>query len=115
MKRFLCLLALILTVCITMLFTASQPFVTEGPEAVSGVLDFRKTDFQSDIYALDGEWEFYYGRLYTPSDFEQGLTEGEKYISLPGPWINLGYPKLGYATYRLHIWPWCPGTVWWSW
>lgn len=103
MKRFLCLLALILTVCITMLFTASQPFVTEGPKAGAGVLDFCETDFQSDVYALDGEWEFYYGRLYTPEDFEQGQTEGIEYISLPGPWIKLGYPRLGYATYRLHI------------
>lgn len=103
MKRFLCMLALILTVCISLFFIACQPFVTEGPEAEQGMMDFKETDFGSDVYALDGEWEFYYGKLYTPQDFIHGQAEGMEYISLPGPWIKLGYPKLGHATYRLHI------------
>lgn len=84
-------------------FTACQPFVSEGPKAAKGVMDYRETDFNSDVYALGGEWEFYYGKLYTPQDFYQGRTEGGEYIDLPGPWIKKGYPGLGYATYRLHI------------
>ena len=103
MKRFLCMFALILTVCITLLFAACQPFVSKGPEAANGVMDFRETDFHSDVYALDGEWELYYGKLYTPQDFQLGLAEEREYIDLPGPWIKKGYPRLGYATYRLHI------------
>ena len=103
MKRFLCMFALILTICITLLFAACQPFVSKGPKAANGVMDFRETDFHSDVYALDGEWELYYGKLYTPKDFQMGLAEGREYIDLPGPWIKKGYPRLGYATYRLHI------------
>ncbi|WP_125140344.1 ATP-binding protein [Clostridium transplantifaecale] len=103
MKRFLFMFVLIMTVCVTLLFTASQPFVSEGPAASKGVMDLRETDFTSDVYALSGEWEFYYGCLYTPDDLGQGKEVEAEYISLPGPWLKLGYPRLGYATYRLHI------------
>ena len=85
MKRFLCMFALILTICITLLFAACQPFVSKGPKAANGVMDFRETDFHSEVYALDGEWELYYGKLYTPKDFQMGLAEGREYIDLPGP------------------------------
>ena len=103
MKRFLCIFALILAACLTLLFTASQPFAAEGQQAEEGVLDFREADFTSDVYGLSGEWELYYGQLYTPEDFDQGRISAPEYISLPGPWTKLGYPKLGYATYRLRI------------
>lgn len=60
------------------------------------------TDFSSSVYALSGQWEFYYGRLYT---LWISATDSQwmEYINLPGPWIKLGYPKLGYGTYRLKV------------
>ena len=103
MKRFLAVFLLIFTLCLALFFTSSKPFVSEGPKAEEGVLDFVGTDFSSSVYALSGQWEFYYGSLYTPEDFRQGVPEGMEYIDLPGPWTRMGYPKLGYATYRLKV------------
>lgn len=103
MKRFLAVFLLILSLCLALFFTSSKPYVSEGPEAEAGILDYQETDFSSAVYALSGQWEFYYGRLYTPDDFCQGIPEGMEYIDLPGPWTRKGYPGLGYATYRLNI------------
>lgn len=116
MKRFIAIFLLILSLCLALFFTSSKPFIAEGPEAQEGILDFRGTDFTSSVYALKGQWEFYYGKLYTPRDFgtvgteagEQqsaahGVPEGREFIDLPGPWTRLGYPKLGFATYRLTV------------
>lgn len=103
MKRFWAVFLLIFSLCLALFFTSSHPLVSRGPEAGEGVLDYRGTDFTSSVYALSGQWEFYYDRLYTPEDFRQGVPEGMEYIDLPGPWTQKGYPGLGYATYRLKI------------
>lgn len=103
MKRFLAVFILILTLCLALFFTSSRPFTSEGPKAGDGIADFRETDFTSSVYELAGQWEFYYGQLYTPEDFEQGTPGGMEYIDLPGPWTRLGYPGLGCATYRLKV------------
>lgn len=103
MKRFLAILVLILTLCTTLFFTVSMPFVSAGPEAVNGELDFRGTDFTSSVYNLNGQWEFYYGCLYTPEDFKDGVPAGREMITLPGTWASLGYPEAGHGSYRLTI------------
>lgn len=41
MKRFLAIFLLIVTLCIALFFSLSMPFVSEGPEAVDGELDFQ--------------------------------------------------------------------------
>ena len=76
MKRFFMLLFLILAISTALLFGVSMPFAAEGPKAEAGVLDYENTDFSSEVYALDGQWEFYFGSLYTPDDFRQGKPEG---------------------------------------
>lgn len=103
MKRFLLSTILIFSLCLAVFFTASRPFVKEGAVAEAGVMDFRGTDFASSVYALAGQWEFYYGEMYTPGDFRSGPMEGGETIDLPGPWLKKGYPRLGYATYRLTV------------
>lgn len=103
MKRFWVIFALIISICLAVFFTSSKPFVSEGPSAENGVIDFSGTDFSSSVYALQGQWELYYSKLYTPEDFEQGAPEGGELIELPGPWIKNGYPGLGYATYHLTV------------
>lgn len=103
MKRFLVIFLLIVTLCIALFFSLSMPFVSEGPEAVDGELDFRRTDFTSSVYNLNGQWEFYYDCLYTPKDFREGLQKERELITLPGDWTGLGYPAMGHATYRLTI------------
>ena len=103
MKRFLAIFLLILALCAALFVTMSVSFVSKGPEAVDGVLDYRGTDFTSSVYQLDGQWEFYYGSLYAPEEFKQGTPKGRELITLPGSWAGLGYPVLGHATYRLTL------------
>lgn len=116
MKRFLTVFLVIGGLCAALFLTASKPFVSDGAEARAGVLDVRETDFQSSVYALKGEWEFYYGELYEPEELPvaggtaaEGIglkgtgDAGVEYIDLPGPWTRKGYPALGCATYRLRI------------
>lgn len=103
MKRFLAIFLLIFSLCLALFFASSRPFVSEGPRAGEGILDFREADFTSSVYELSGQWEFYHSQLYTPEDFRTGSPAGMEYIDLPGPWTRMGYPGLGYATYRLRI------------
>lgn len=103
MRRFLAIFFLILTLCTALFFTMSMPVLSEGPAAADGVMDFRGNDFTSAVYNLDGQWEFYYGRLYTPEDFKNGTPEGRDLITLPGSWTGLGYPACGCASFRLTI------------
>lgn len=103
MKHFFAVLAMILTLCISLFFTMSMPFVSEGPKAVDGELDFRGTDFTSSAYNLNGQWEFYYDQLYTPEDFKAGIPKDREWITLPGSWVELGYPAVGHGSYRLTI------------
>lgn len=103
MKRFLAIFILIVTLCTALFFTMSFPFVSDGPEAVDGELDFRGTDFTASVYNLNGQWEFYYSCLYTPEDFRVGVSNGRELITLPGSWAALGYPEAGHGTYRLTI------------
>ncbi len=80
------------------------------PEAVGGVLDLRGWDFTNgNKVTLDGEWEFYWQRLYCENDFASGNTgQPDLLINVPSVWNNnevngqiLG--GFGYATYRLRI------------
>jgi len=54
---------------------------------------------------LGGEWEFYWSRLYEPKDFRnaEALPAGGTFIPVPSPWNSAGYPRAGFATYRLTI------------
>ncbi|MBS4218551.1 sensor histidine kinase [Bacillus sp. FJAT-49711] len=61
------------------------------------------------VSTLNGEWEFYWEKLYTPIDFEKnnGLIVPKK-VNVPQTWsqYEIGgkkLPKVGYATYRLVI------------
>jgi len=84
------------------------PFHRYQPKASNGVLDLRKYDFQAGgILKLNGDWEFYWSALLSPSDLESGLGTMSGYIS-PRFWN--GYPVdgrplsgSGYATYVLRI------------
>ena len=68
-------------------------------------------DFRSkQTVALDGDWEFYWNKLYTPDDFNNGSLSFDLtgLISVPGYWNINGvkgkkFPGYGYATYRLKI------------
>ena len=78
--------------------------------AKKGVLDLRTWNWtKNGITDLNGEWEFYWKSLYTPSSFDSAKIEPPVYSDVPGFWNSLipgkGLldPGFGYATYRLKI------------
>ncbi|MFW5500939.1 MULTISPECIES: sensor histidine kinase [unclassified Maridesulfovibrio] len=81
------------------------------PYAKRGVIDLRGQDFSKGrIFALNGEWEFYWDRLLTPEKFSSGSKSPELsgLFTLPGTWRGhsidgerLG--STGQATYRLRL------------
>ena len=74
-------------------------------EAESGVMDLSQVQLENDVVSLDGQWEFFWNQLLSPSEVETGdLTD---YIQIPSSWNkqmrdekHSGY---GYATYRLQF------------
>ena len=80
------------------------------PAAVKGELDASSWDFDKNgPITLNGEWEFYWGKLVPPSDFETGAAGAMSgYIPVPGKWngFKAGGAEVGnrgFATYRLRI------------
>jgi hypothetical protein len=79
------------------------------PRAVKGVFDLREiVNRDQFIVKLNGEWEFYWGKLLYPLDFKTGSVKPDYYGKVPSYWTD--YPqesvkteKFGYATYRLTI------------
>ncbi|BBH24544.1 hypothetical protein Back11_58890 [Paenibacillus baekrokdamisoli] len=84
------------------------------PEAVNGELDLTQRDFAADgIVPLDGEWEFYSGRLLTPADFDLDKQDGNRpemtrYVHVPDNWEHYVDKQsksspYGYGTFRLRV------------
>ncbi|NEW04711.1 response regulator [Paenibacillus sp. SYP-B3998] len=76
--------------------------------AKRGVLDLTSWDFREmGLVSLDGEWEFYEGKLLSPADFPQGTRADASYLSVPGTWKGKskdgGMSKKGFGTYRLKV------------
>lgn len=102
MSRITCLLFLII-ICNASL---SQSVI----QAKKGILDLTKRSWATNgITDLNGEWEFYWKSLYTPSSFDSAKTTPPVYSNVPGFWNNLipGLrlfdPGFGYATYKLKV------------
>ncbi|QSF44945.1 ATP-binding protein [Paenibacillus tianjinensis] len=113
-KYWLSILASLLLVCIVPLFSILQNVMVKQDIPVSrqGVIDLREWDFQEDgAVKLNGEWEFYRGRLLTPEDFHSTRADRtapsvSTMIHVPEKWntyisdTDKSQAK-GYATYRL--------------
>ena len=52
----------------------------------NGVLDVRRLDVASNIYAVGGQWEFYPGALYDPADFAAGAVGQPAQDASPSDW-----------------------------
>jgi len=70
--------------------------------AVNGVADLRNSKLYGTITRLDGEWEFYPGRLISPIDFDGIISGKRNYLKVPGDWNRVQGAK-GYGTYRLKV------------
>jgi len=77
--------------------------------ASKGIIDFRNTDFSQPIrLKVDGEWEFYWKKLYNPAFFDTTSNTDPRFVNFPSNWIDYKeqYPEItlkGYATFRLRI------------
>lgn len=77
------------------------------PQVEKGVIDFRSYDFSHTGNAsLRGNWEFYWGKLYTPANIPKAGPNN--YFQTPISWNTYLQDKKpvggsGYATYQLKI------------
>lgn len=82
---------------------SSLPMVQKGSADISG------WDYHSrGSVELNGDWEFYYGQLLEPQDFNKPSAEKPSYIKVPNAWDGFVHNEKkigswGYATYRLVI------------
>lgn len=105
MKRtsFWIILTGILLLCSVAFYFLSLPSHWEDAYAEEGTVDLRNLDFEKNLYSLRGQWEFYYGKLWTEEDFTAGSVEVGDYLTIPSDWSLEGYPLYGCGTYRLRI------------
>lgn len=90
MKKFFKILSFFLV-----LFSSINSQVVEN-----GVIDFRNEEFSDNqLFKLNGEWEFYFNKTYN----QITDTTSYNYITVPSNWHDAGYPKKGYAVYRVVI------------
>ena len=91
-------------------FAVSGCHTVPAPVATKGVLNLQNRDWANNgIADLNGEWEFYWHQLYTPSYFDSTPLTPPEYAVVPGFWNDL-IPSsglfdagFGYATYRLRV------------
>ena len=98
-------------ICIFLIIISSvNSFGQQNIEAKKGVLDLRNWNWQKKgITDLNGEWEFYWNSLYTPSFLDSSKAISPVYSVVPGFWNSLIpgkrllKPGFGYGTFRLKI------------
>ncbi|MBN2041776.1 MAG: response regulator [Spirochaetes bacterium] len=109
-KRFIILSILIFL--LFNLFISCNPVIGQKkkPVSINGILDLSDWNFEKNgPVNLDGQWEFYWNRLLSPSDFAKtDNPSNPEYITLPGFWKNKKVDNInlngnGYATYRLKV------------
>ena len=92
------------------LFNSSDGLaIVRQPLAVNGVIDLRETAGNSYVVRLQGNWEFYWGKMLGPQDFTgNDKIKPDFYARVPSYWTD--YPKdsvktspMGFATYRLIV------------
>jgi signal transduction histidine kinase len=99
-------------VVILIIIFSSHSFSLPGqtPKAVKGVIDLRQfARANKFIISLNGEWEFYWGKMLYPRDFEAyEKPNPDMYCIVPSYWTDYANNKIkpgryGYATYHLTI------------
>lgn len=80
----------------------------DAPKPTNGVLDLSEWNFAKGRTSLSGEWEFYWGNLYTYREFQSINALQKQIVYVPKIWSSYRQdgkplPGFGYATYRLKI------------
>ncbi len=94
-------LRIFLFLVLSVILSACRQYSPEiPPEAIDGVLDLRRWNFESSgIVDLDGGWNFYWNQLISEAEISKGLGRKET-INIPTAW---NYSSEGYATYHLKV------------
>lgn len=83
--------------------------LSKAPEAVNGTLDLTNWKAEKDeAVPLNGEWEFYFGKLLSPGDFKNNQLMNKTIQKVPSDWSKYkidgkNLPVYGIATYRIKI------------
>jgi hypothetical protein len=101
--RFSFILLAILLISVAVFYAVSVPRHMGEADAKDGTLDLSGADFNSTLYPLNGEWELYYGKLYTPEDFANGSLDDMELVKLPAGWLDMGYSVPAHGTFRLTL------------
>jgi signal transduction histidine kinase len=104
MRSGICILIAILFVLMTNINSTAAV-----PKVVKGVIDLRKiSNPDKFIVKLNGEWEFYWGKMLHPNDFNSDSIKPDYFGNIPSYWSD--YPQesvktenFGYSTYRLTV------------
>ena len=104
MCNFKLLLTVIIITALFVLTGCASQSLNHRPKAENGTIDLTRLQFENDVIQLDGEWEFYWNQLISPTEIDTALMTG--YINVPSSWNNYITDKGtisgdGYATYRL--------------
>ena len=105
-----CRINLLLLIIVILLFSCSQKaFEHNVPTSKKGIINLEKWDFKKNgSIKLDGEWEFYWNKMYTPEDFKRGNPKHDFYIKIPDKWNDYKIkakklPAIGHGTYRIKV------------
>lgn len=107
--KFYKLVLMLLALILIMLLSSCSFIQTKSVRAKNGILDMSKWDFSKNgNINIDGEWEFYWNKLYTYSDLISKKMTEPLLAPVPLPWTEYDndggkFPGKGYGTYRLHI------------
>ncbi|MEN6325515.1 MAG: ATP-binding protein [Syntrophomonas sp.] len=106
----LIIFALILCLAAVLTYGVKSNSNNKIPKVQNGVLDLTKWNIKTDgSVALDGQWEFYWGKFLTDGDFEKSEARKQRMlVNVPNTWNhykngNQRFPGHGYATYRMRI------------
>ncbi len=78
---------------------------SEVSDCSKGTIDLSNYDFTTGgVVPLTGDWEFYWGKLLFPKDFEKNNTHKPDFIRVPMRWDDAkNSHHIGCATYRLRV------------
>ncbi len=84
----------------------SNEIVQTNASVQNGQLDLNQFDFNNEVVALDGQWEFFWNQLLDPGEFVFGATHS--FENFPASWTKYSTTETpisgnGYATYRLNF------------
>ena len=80
---------------LSFIIICNASFCQSKVQAKKGVLDLRNWNWTTNgITDLNGEWEFYWKSLYTPSSFDSAKIKPSIYSKVPGFWNSL-IPGIG--------------------